>query len=291
MLITYFVYKTNLDVIKDYLNSLDIFYKYIKVEELNKYYNNKDLFILGQMWFWDIEYRQNIMFLNVEMLTESLRCDHIIQMIKKNIPIIDYSLTNIEIMKLKIKEFNLDYNESNLIHLPYQYNYNEDQIIKNKTNEYDYDIGIINAFIEVSDTNSSKLEYRRNKIWELVKNEDWNYINILGWGDERDKIIKKCKIILNVHNFDVFKVFEHIRCDRLIFANKIIISDLSLNSNNLDIYPCIIWKKFEDIIPTAKYILDNFNTFNNKIELQKSYKDAIINNRKMILNNFIDKFN
>ena len=291
MSIIYFVYKKNLDVIKDYLDSLGIFYEYIKVEEFNKYYNNKDLFILGQMWFWDIEYKQNIMFLNVEMLSESTRCNHIIQMIKKNIPIIDYSLTNIEIMKLKIKEFKLDYDENNLIHLPYQYNYNEDQIIKNEIGEYDYDIGIINAFIQVSDTNSSKLEYRRNKIWELIKNEDWNYINILGWGEERDKIIKKCKIILNVHNFDVFKVFEHIRCDRLIFANKIIISDISLNSSKLDIYPCLIWKEFEDIIPTAKYILDNFNTFNKKIELQKSYKDDIINNRKMILNNFIDKFN
>lgn len=291
MSIIYFVYKTNLDVIKDYLDSLGIFYKYIKVEEFNKYYNNKDLFILGQMWFWDIEYKQNIMFLNVEMLSESTRCNHIIQMIKKNIPIIDYSLTNIEIMKLKIKEFKLDYDENNLIHLPYQYNYNEDQIIKNEIGEYDYDIGIINAFIQVSDTNSSKLEYRRNKIWELIKKEDWKYINILGWGEERDKIIKKCKIILNVHNFDVFKVFEHIRCDRLIFANKIIISDISLNSSKLDIYPCLIWKEFEDIIPTAKYILDNFNTINKKIELQKSYKDNIINNRKMILNNFIDKFN
>jgi len=104
-----------------------------------------------------------------------------------------------------------------------------------------------------------------------------NCINILGWGQERDDLIRRCKIILNVHHFECFTIFEHIRCDRLIFANKIIISENSLYSEDLDIDMFIIWKKYDDIIDYAKHVLDNFDMYQRKITNMN--KDGLIINR------------
>ena len=99
----------------------------------------------------------------------------------------------------------------------------------------------------------------------------------MGWGRERDEIIKKCKIIINVHHFECFKIFEHIRCDRLIFANKIIISESSIFHDKLDIYDHVIWTPFENIITKTQFILDNFDTFNVKHDTLQ-----IINDRKLL---------
>lgn len=120
------------------------------------------------------------------------------------------------------------------------------------------------------------LDYKRNKMWNLLngaadKNK-WNIINIVGWGEEHDKIIKECKIIINIHHFDCFNIFEHIRCDRLIFSNKIIISDKSYKQENLDINKYVIWEDFDNIINKTTYILDNFNTYNIEYNLKRCYR-------------------
>ena len=87
---------------------------------------------------------------------------------------------------------------------------------------------MINAFPQKSNSVNSSLFYKRSILFEKLQEMKVNCINILGWGQERDDIIRRCKIILNVHHFECFNIFEHIRCDRLIFANKIVISENSL---------------------------------------------------------------
>lgn len=283
----YFVYKTNFKVLEDYVNSLNIFYDYIELENINKYYNCYDIFIFGQMWLGEQEKsfyeKTNILFLNVEHLTESNRLNHIINHIKHNMPIIDFSMANILFLRKYIEQNNIDY-KSNLILLPYQFNSIENFNIQNNINEYEYDIGIINAITKKDKTNDSNLIYKRDDIWQKIKQQNWTYINILGWGKERDTLIKKCKIIINIHNFDVFNIFEHIRCDRLIFANKIILSDKSLYQDQLDINDYVIWEEYDKIIDTAQDILNNFNKYNVKKDFIK-----IINSRKKTLKNNIDK--
>tara|TARA_B100000035_G_scaffold289936_1_gene276686 strand:+ start:5096 stop:6718 length:1623 start_codon:yes stop_codon:yes gene_type:complete len=277
----FFVYKESFSLLKDYFNSLNIFYDFIKFDDINKYYNKNDIFIFGQMWLPEQEesfYKsRNVIFLNVEQLTESNRFEHILTHIKHNMPIIDYSLSNILLLKSKIKELNIDY-KHDLLLMPYQFNCIENYNIKNNDNNYEYDVGMINAFIKKDDTNLDDTIYKRNIIWEKIQKQKWKYINILGWGEERDLLIQKCKIIINVHNFNVFNIFEHIRCDRMIFANKIIISDKSLLQNLLDIKDFVIWEEFDKIIDTTHYVLDNFDKFNIKKDFIQ-----IINDRKNIL--------
>ena len=100
----------------------------------------------------------------------------------------------------------------------------------------------------------------------------------MGWGKERDELIKKCKIIINIHNFDFFTIFEHIRCDRLIFANKIVVSDKSYKTNLLDIEPYVYWEDYDNIIPKTQELLNMFDKVTNwppQYDLSN-----IINNRK-----------
>ena len=100
----------------------------------------------------------------------------------------------------------------------------------------------------------------------------------MGWGKERDELIKKCKIIINIHNFDFFTIFEHIRCDRLIFANKIVVSDKSYKTNLLDIEPYVFWEDYDNIIPKTQALLNMFDKVTNWPP-QYDLSD-IINNRK-----------
>ena len=277
----YFVYKNSFNVLKDYLNSLNIFYEYIELSDINKYYNKDDIFIFSQMWLQeqndDFYKCKNVMFLNVEQLSESKRLDHILVHLKHNIPIIDYSLANIMILKEYIEKLNINYT-SRLMLLPYQFNSMENFNIKNTEEKYEYDVGIINGFVKKDESVSDEIIYKRNIIWEKIQKENWKYINIMGWGEERDSLIKKCKIIINVHLFDVFNIFEHIRCDRLTFANKIIISEKSIVSSLLDIKDYVIWEDFDKIIDTTHYVLNNFDKFNKQNNFTK-----LINSRKNTL--------
>ena len=283
----YFVYKDNFTVLKDYFNSLNIFHNYIDIDDINKYFNNYDIFIFGQVWLSEqnenFYKNSNIFFLNVEQLTEQTRFDHIITHMKHNMPIIDFSLANILFLKKYIKINNIDY-KSNLLLLPYQFNSIENFHLKNDECDYEYDIGIINAITKKDKSNSNNLVYKRYDIWQKIIKTKWKYINILGWGEERDKLINKCKIIINVHNFDAFNIFEHIRCDRLVFSNKIILSEFSLYQEDLDIKDYIIWEDYDKIMNTANYILENFEKF----DIKKDFMN-LINNRKKILQENIDK--
>jgi len=259
----YFVYKHDYKVITDYISSINIFDKCIGLIDVNTYYNTQDIFIFGQMWLQDELIKQlsgnpNAMFLNVEMLTEIDRLEYIQKLIKHNITIIDYSVVNITIINSKIKELDIQFTK-NILHLPYQYNSTENKFLQCDTNCFEYDVGVINAIPgEVEHGKTS----RRTELWNKLLQTDWKVVNIMGWGEERDNIIKKCKIILNIHHFDFFTIFEEIRCCRLLFANKIIISEKSLLHEQLDIRDNVIWCDYDDILLQTKVVLDDWDTYN-----------------------------
>lgn len=266
-------------VIEDYLVSLDIFEKIIPLSDINSYYNKNDIFIFTQMWL-DIDVNSqliqnpNFYFLNVEHLSESSRLNHIIKFLKHNITILDFSLANIFIMNNKIKELSINYTKK-ILYIPYLFNKKENAILQNDSNEFEYDVGIINACIQVSSSVDPTNVYRRNKMWDMIQKQKWKVINIMGWKEERDTLIKKCKIIINIHHYNCFKIFEHIRCDRLLFANKIVISDKSYFQHMLDIKDYVIWEDFDNIISKTQYILDNFDQFNCKRDMS-----TVIHNRR-----------
>ena len=280
-------------VLEDYIYSLNLFIDVITIQDftIEYFFKNKNaIFVITQMWlnindddkiFIDnVLSSDRVVFLNVEMLSEEIRINHIINLIKYNVQIADYSIANTLMLKKYVKQNGIQIKKE-ILYLPYQYNLQDQIQLQNIDDKYEYDIGIINAKPEQSDTVDTSNTYRRTIMWENLQKTKWKCLNILGWGKERDELIKRCKLIINIHHFECFNIFEHIRCDRMIFAKKIIVSDKSILGGKLDISPYIFAEDFENIIPKANTILENFDNYQKK--MNELNMDNIILLRKKIL--------
>lgn len=292
------VYKCDIKVLEDYLNSWgNLIDKRIEIDDFNlqKFIDSNHIYIFTQMWM-DIDTTNEIllksprfMFLNVEMLTEQTRLDQMIKFLRKDIHIIDYSEANVKWLCRAIVYYKINYTKK-ILWFPYQFNKDENDILsipyKNNT-DYKYDVGIINAHVKTDPSVHSSNTYKRNRIWEKLKeHSSIKALNIMGWGKERDLLINKCRIILNIHHFECYNIFENIRCDRLIFANKFIVTERSDFEDELDISDFVLKVDYEDIIKTVLNLSPknkNLKTkhFLTKNELDK--KEDIINNRKLVM--------
>lgn len=273
-------------VLEDYIYSLNIINDVIHIEELtyDRIFTTTDIFIITQMWIdinkVPIDFIQSgrIIYLNVEMLTEIYRMNHVIDLVKYGFKILDYSYSNLLYFNKYVESHQLKIGNINTHYLPYQYNLRDQVQLANIDGVYTYDVGVINAMIKRSETVSSDLTYRRTQLWEQLQLSGLNCINILGWGAERDELIKRCKVIINVHHFECYNVFEQIRCDRLIFAKKMIISDKSVFVDKYDMAEYVWWEDYDNIIPRAKELVNNFEKYN---DIMKSLSiDDVIQNRR-----------
>ena len=286
-------------VLEDYIHSMNLFDDVIPIQEfsISKFKSTDSIYVITQMWLHLDENNQHIVdemlstnrvvFLNVEMLSEIIRMEHILELIKKGIQIADYSIANILFLKEYAKEHNIPITKE-VIYLPYQYNLRDQVQLQNIDDKYDYDIGIINALPTQSDTVDSSNTYRRTKMWNDLQKTQWKCINILGWGKERDELIKRCKVIINIHHFEAFNIFEHIRCDRMIWAKKIIVSDNSLGMDKLDITKYIFCEEFDNIIPMAEKVLQNFTDY-YRDSMKAISMDKVIADRRDILKQELTK--
>ena len=264
------VYTSSVKVLEDYIDSLNLFKEVLELNEFAKSYKEylkpDVVIVFTQMWLnldgfsREIYTAPNFIFLNVENLTERKRMDHVMQFIRRGVKVADYSVANIKVMKTFAKENNIDISAP-IYYFPYQYNKKENILLENRERKYKYDVGIVNACPKKDASVNSALTYKRAKIWEDLQNSGLSCLNILGWGAERDELIKKCKVIVNVHHFECYTIFQHIRCDRLVFANKLIISENSLCGDHLDIKSHVIWSEYKDLIQTTKNILQKFDYY------------------------------
>ena len=272
-------------VLEDYIHSLNIISDVIHINQLTveRINTTTDIFILTQMWLDisifspEIIQTGRIVFLNVEMLSERARMNQVISIITAGMPVLDYSLSNLTFLKLYMTENKIPSNVST-IYLPYQYNLRDQLQLENVDGIYTYDVGIINALPKQDASVNSALTYRRTRLWEQLQATGWNCINILGWGAARDELLKRCKVIINVHHFECFNIFEQIRCDRLVFAKKIIVSDKSMFIENYDLLGNVLWEDYDNIIPRTKEVLENFDMYNNRMKSISA--DAVIANRR-----------
>ncbi len=276
-------------VLEDYIYSLNIISEVIHVNQLtvDRLKQTNDIFILTQMWLdlnslsTEIVQSGRMIYLNVEMLSEIKRMEQVISLIKSGIRVADYSLSNLTFLKVYIEENKIHANAS-MIYLPYQYNLRDQVQIENIDGVYTYDVGIINALPKQDASVNSALTYRRTRLWDKLQATGWKCINILGWGAARDELLKRCKVIINVHHFECFNIFEQIRCDRLIFAKKIIVSDKSMFIENYDLLGNVLWEDYDNIIPRTKEVLANFDMYNN-IMKSLSMDAVIVNRRRQLL--------
>ena len=231
-------------------NEINIYYLNKKNYNLKKYNkfiknnkNDKTIFILvyGDMLFED-NYDNlfndcKLFFLNIEQLTRNKYLEYVL---RKKISLLDFSFENVNILNKLNKKCK---------YLPYQVNYDEifchDKI---------YDVAII-----------GKLNNRRKNIYNELKKNKVNIINIIKWSKERDDKIFKSKIILNIHYSDEYNIFEELRCNRCIFNKVIVLTEQSKNLDNFMFKNNIIVSKYKNLVNKTIDILKNYEEYYNNL--------------------------
>jgi hypothetical protein len=223
----------------------------------------------------------NIIIINTEQLTDN--CDAFVFNIKpffefvKQYPnvycaVADYSQQNIDIIKKNefIVEQGIDVH-----YLPYQYRKEEVDFLKS-----------VNTCTKKVATCGVQSEYRL-KVRKFMYDEyGINVVNAMGFSDDRDKIIGEHKILLNINAKESFTIYEHIRCDRWLFAGKVIISEHKLDEEKLDIYKLIEWCNYKEMPEKIFDILENYDKY---IEGRCEIVEGIIENRRRIYDEFFAK--
>ncbi|ARF10663.1 dTDP-D-glucose 4,6-dehydratase [Hokovirus HKV1] len=206
---------------------------------------------------------KNFYVINTEQLTLTQWHNKMSHYCNDNIKVIDYSICN----------YNLLQHEQH-IHVPYQYIQSEDIKLTNwiKNTAKTYDVAIC----------TNNCERRNCIVQELIKN-NISVINCCGWEDQRDQLIATAKILINIHYSDDYLIFEHLRCDRIVLAGQLLVSENSNDINDLDIKDLIIFTSYDKLVSTIIDILQNYDSY------QESLNNTIINTKQHLIDNRIQK--
>ena len=101
------------------------------------------------------------------------------------------------------------------------------------------------------------------------------------WGSLRDEIIGKAKILLNIHNYDNFTIYESIRCDRWVLAGQLVISETSNDDNYNDLKDLLILSDYDNLVNTVINVVNNYKKYNDEYLIKLNLnKQSIISQRK-----------
>lgn len=254
----------NIAILIDYivsLNKKDLIFSRINDKTDYIYIINnspKDTFIfINQFFKIPITNQPNVYILNVEQLSVQSNMDNIMN-IPSNIKLIDYSFSNIEYLKQTNRSYH---------YLPYQVN--ESEI-------FDYP--------KIYDVVTIGWEsiYRYNVRTQLLQKQiQVNHINGI-FGHERDQILFKHKILINVHYKEEYKVFEEIRCNRCIFNKMIVITEKSIHNEQNRLKKYMIECEYSEIPDMVEKVLNSYDYYYYKLfanfenefeEIKKYYAD------------------
>lgn len=228
-------------IFADYINSLniaDITISYNDISQLKKVdYNSTCNYIIP--FSIDDAYAcgflpSNTIFINTEPVDMNNKCENIEKVRSLGYKIIDYSPINAKIY--------------NSLYIPYQIRPEENERLRTllQTTPKERDVVTVAYMVP-----------RRTQIQIEGYNKDLDICNITGYDEQRDKDIAEGKILLNIHQRDHATVFEHIRCDRLIFAGMTVVSEQSRDSEDLDITPFVHFVPYSECIDKCIELLKN----------------------------------
>jgi len=169
-----------------------------------------------------------VSFLNLEHLTDKYTYEYIKRYTTPNIDVYDYSLSNIKIL-------------GRGKYLPYKITREETDYLKKcleATKKYDVCV-VGNIY--------SNATRRIEKINELKRHGITVLVLDMVFGKERDRQIGEARILLNIHLYQHWRVYEAIRCERWRAAGMPIISETSVDPAPSGVTEC----SYEAILPTV----------------------------------------
>jgi hypothetical protein len=259
----------NLIYFVDYINSILVNYNDIVLildyNELKKIINNinnnetnndKIIFIQCIPDLTDVSnIIDQIYVFNTEQLSREELFNDMKNYNTNGIKIIDYSKANINFFSL----LNI---KNNILYIPYLVNNNE---IFN--HEKIYDIAHV----------GSESIYRNNIINNL-QNSNIQINKIEGYYSDRDDLLFKYKILINIHYNENYKVFEQLRCNRCIFNKIIVITEKSIDID-YELKDYIIECEYDKLVETAIDVINNYTFYYNKLfgnfDIEKISKDYL----------------
>jgi len=171
-----------------------------------------------------------VSFLNTEHLTDSYTLEYIKRYLTANIDVYDYSLSNIEIL-------------GRGMYLPYKITDKETEYLKKCLQaSKKYDVCVVGNIY--ADYATRRIE----KINELKKHGITVLVLDMVFGKERDRQIGEANILLNIHLYQHWRVYEAIRCERWRAAGMPIISETSVHEGPAGVIEC----SYDDITATVK---------------------------------------
>ena len=73
------------------------------------------------------------------------------------------------------------------------------------------------------------------------------------FGEERDIELSKCKVLINIHHSDDYKIFESARCEPWLSIGVPVVSECSLDND-----PRCMNMLYDDLIKTVDNLLSKF---------------------------------
>lgn len=224
---------------REYLISLNLFdaiilYSNVSQTLILNYENAIPIFIFDlDEHLISFNLSKKIQILNMEQMSIYPRYLLVRQFYDKGYSLIDYSMAH-----------RLHFPKTTI--LPYLYNEKEINHLKSLHKKYEYDICMIGCNSEA-----------RFKIFNALLSKGIKMIDAKGWGDDRDSVVANSKILLNVHFRNDYQIYEHLRCDRWMFAGKIIISESSIEDEELDLKN-VYFYEYEDLVEACLKHLASF---------------------------------
>ena len=215
----------------------------------------------------------SVSLFNLEPLNLSKRRENTIINYNKfntlnNFKIYDYSLSNIRIL--------VENKITNVEHMPYIITENETNKLKelNESTVKIYDFGVLTGS-GARNNSIAELGPKRKVVVEHLLSKGFTVNIIKGWKETRDIELSKCNIILNIHGqinpspgiWEDSRIFEHLRCDRLIAGGFKLLSETCdyLDYNNYDVSKVkfIDFEQFKQIENVSEVIDISANNSNS----------------------------
>ena len=174
--------------------------------------------------------RNSHILYNTEQLTRICKLLLIVSDINKYSPVEvwDYSLANIEILKL--------HGIHNVKHVPLSCTENYKNELLSYRNTIDYDVGFCGG-----------LSSRRKEIFRRLRSAGISVNIVTDFGKKRDRQLARCRIILNIHFKNNYCIFESARCEQWLSIGVPVVSEHSILDD-----PRCINTSYESIVDTVK---------------------------------------
>ncbi len=133
---------------------------------------------------------------------------------------------------------------------------------------FEYDVAVVGS------------SERRRSVLRALKAKGIKTVHVVdSFGNARDELIGKAKILLNVQYKDDYKIYSHVRCDRWMFAGKLIVSDECLDQDQLDVRANVVFAPCDRLVDKTEEVLADFDRFqreytNNDLEKIACARDA-----------------